>query len=183
MPRYRIAVSAGVMLVAVAALLPLVLQAENRIEPAASAGANAALVVGPDPTEVDEQRERDASRDIDQDERNVVVNETMPQVVPESLVRPEYPESARKAGVEGRVILKVVVMTNGRAAEPITPVQEVEGYPEFTENSIKVIRLWRFKPGTRRGEPVDMEVQIPIEFKLDDCKDQSKRVEKHDDDQ
>jgi protein TonB len=95
--------------------------------------------------------------------------DTMPELIPESMVMPEYPEEAREAGVTGKLILETEVEPNG-APGKITVKEGIPGYPAFDEAAIAAVRQWRFKPGTRAGEPVASTVMIPLEFNLEDKK-------------
>jgi len=95
--------------------------------------------------------------------------ETMPQLIQDSIVRPEYPEDARKAGITGRVILETEVKPDGTPGN-ITVKEGIPGFPAFDEKAIEAVKQWRFKPGTRDGKPVASTVMIPMEFKLDDKK-------------
>lgn len=98
--------------------------------------------------------------------------EVMPKIIPESMVKPSYPEDARKDGVEGMVLLDVLVKVDGTAGS-ITVKEGVSDYPSLAESAIAAIKEWRFEPGTRDGKPVDMQVIIPVKYKLDDRKNKS----------
>jgi len=92
---------------------------------------------------------------------------TMPRILPESYVAPVYPEDARKAGVEGRVLVEVLVTEDGAPAK-VSVKQGVDGYPSMGKSAVDAVRQWRFEPATRDGEPSDIEVTVPIEFRLSD---------------
>jgi protein TonB len=95
-------------------------------------------------------------------------NVTMPSILPESYVAPVYPEDARKAGAEGTVLLSLVVTKKG-VPKDVTLAEGVEGWPSLGKAALKAVKKWRFEPGTKDGKPVDMEIKIPVKFKLD-CK-------------
>lgn len=76
----------------------------------------------------------------------------------------EYPEIARKAGIEGRVIVKVLVRKDGSIQKP---------FVEFSDNSMldksalsAVMKLGKIPPAIQNGQPVDCWVSIPISYKL-----------------
>jgi protein TonB len=76
----------------------------------------------------------------------------------------EYPEIARKAGIEGRVIVNVLVNTDGRVEE--TKILKSLGHSGCDEAAIKAIRSVRWKPAKQRDRPVKVWVGIPVIFKL-----------------
>jgi len=85
---------------------------------------------------------------------------------PEELyvVRPVYPYLARKNGVTGRVLLRLLVDEQGR----VTEAEVVEATPPgvFEENTLKAARQWRFKPGRHQNRAVTTEVLLPVKFTL-----------------
>ena len=95
--------------------------------------------------------------------------ESGPQLLQESVVLPVYPEEARKAGVQGRVVLEVLVKADGSVVGVVVK-ESVAGYPELERKAIEAVREWRFQPATINGNPVDSSVDIPIEFRLESKK-------------
>ncbi|RMH58783.1 MAG: energy transducer TonB [Bacteroidetes bacterium] len=77
-----------------------------------------------------------------------------------------YPEIARKAGVEGRVIVQFVVNQDGRVTDPIVLKGIGAG---ADEEAVRCVLQARFKPGKQRGKPVRVKFSIPITFKLRDA--------------
>lgn len=75
----------------------------------------------------------------------------------------EYPETARRAGVEGKVTLRVKVGKDGRVKKTI-----IEDSPSsmLNEAAIKAVKEVIFTPAIQNGEPVECWVSIPINFKL-----------------
>jgi TonB family protein len=96
-------------------------------------------------------------------------DETLPQLITESIVKPEYPEEARDAGVTGVMLVEAEVLPDGTPGK-ITVKEGIAGYPGFDQAAIEAVRQWRFTPGTLNGEPVKAKVMIPLEFDLDDEK-------------
>ena len=75
----------------------------------------------------------------------------------------KYPEIAKKAGVEGRVIVQFVVDEQGSVVDP----QVVRGIGAgCDEEAIRAVRQAKFKPGQQRGKPVKVKMSLPITFKL-----------------
>jgi protein TonB len=74
--------------------------------------------------------------------------------------KPEYPELARQANMEGTVILNVLVNREGRVQEIIL----VRSSPVFDEAAEQAIRQWRFRPAIMGHEAVPAWVHIPVRF-------------------
>ncbi|WP_457652900.1 energy transducer TonB [Rhodocaloribacter sp.] len=95
-----------------------------------------------------------------------VIVEDMPQLIGglgslQKKIR--YPEIAKKAGVEGRVIVQFVVDEQGRVVDPVV----VRGIGAgCDEEAIRAVSQARFKPGKQRGKPVKVKMSLPITFKL-----------------
>lgn len=77
---------------------------------------------------------------------------------------PAYPPLLRRAGKQGRVVLRVFVTVEGLAGEVL--VLKSSGAPLFDEAALESVRKWRFVPAKRGDVPVAEWVQVPIEFKL-----------------
>lgn len=79
---------------------------------------------------------------------------------------PPYPARARRLGIEGRVLLDVLVRADGRAGE--VRVKESSGNHMLDESAVSTVRArWRFVPARQEGRPVASRVTVPIRFKLD----------------
>jgi periplasmic protein TonB len=74
--------------------------------------------------------------------------------------KPEYPELARQANMEGTVMLNVLVNREGRVQEIIL----VRSSPMFDEAAEEAIRQWRFRPAIMGHETVAAWVHIPVRF-------------------
>ena len=81
------------------------------------------------------------------------------------MVKPEYPERERKEGVEGRIVLHVVVEGDGSVGE-ISVEEDVEGHESFAENSKIAMKQWHFAPVHEGGRPVACRVLVPFDFRL-----------------
>ena len=79
---------------------------------------------------------------------------------------PPYPLVARRLGMEGVVLLEVVVAPDGHAAD--VRVAKSSGYPALDESAVTTVRArWRFIPAHRDGVPVESLVTVPIRFRLE----------------
>lgn len=75
----------------------------------------------------------------------------------------KYPEIARKAGIEGRVILEFVVDERGRVSN-IKVLRSVGG--GLDEAAMDAVQKVKFTPGMQRGRPVKVRYTLPVTFKL-----------------
>ncbi len=77
-----------------------------------------------------------------------------------------YPEIARKAGVEGRVIVHVLVDEHGNVVA--TKILKSLGNNGCDEAAVRAIKSVKWKPAMQRDRPVKVWVAIPVIFKLKD---------------
>lgn len=78
---------------------------------------------------------------------------------------PAYPASARRAGREGTVRLRLVISPSGRVAEAV--IVESSGQRDFDEAAQRtILREWRYAPARRGGIAVTAEETVRIEFRL-----------------
>ena len=75
-----------------------------------------------------------------------------------------YPAIARKAGIEGRVILQVLVDENGSVGQ--TKVLKSLGKSGCDEAAVQAIKRVKWKPAQQNGKPVKVWVAIPVVFSL-----------------
>jgi protein TonB len=78
---------------------------------------------------------------------------------------PYYPQLARRAGEQGRVVLRVLVNPAGTADE--VEIRTSSGYPRLDESARGTVRRWRFVPAKRGDVPVPAWVLIPVSFRLE----------------
>lgn len=76
----------------------------------------------------------------------------------------KYPEIARKAGIEGRVTVHVLVSENGRVVR--TKILQSLGHTGCDEAAVSAIKSVKWKPAMQRDKPVKVWVAIPVIFKL-----------------
>ena len=75
-----------------------------------------------------------------------------------------YPEIARKAGVEGRVYVNVLIDERGNVID--TKILKSLGNNGCDEAAVAAIRKAKWKPAKQRDKPVKVWVGIPVVFKL-----------------
>ena len=80
--------------------------------------------------------------------------------------KPDYPERARRSGLEGRVVIEVRVAADGSVTA--SEVFESSGSDELDEAALEAALAAKFSPARQDGRPVASELLIPYRFKLDD---------------
>lgn len=78
-------------------------------------------------------------------------------------VKPQYPEEARRRGLVGDVVLEIVVRRDGTVGD-VRIVRPLGG--GLDQHAVEAVRQWRFEPARRRGVPVDVLVEVSVEFAL-----------------
>jgi periplasmic protein TonB len=78
---------------------------------------------------------------------------------------PVYPAVARRRNYEGTVVIDVLVDRQGRAAQ--VRIAHSSGYEILDRSAVNSVKQWRFEPGRRFGQPVEMWVQVPVRFSLE----------------
>ena len=84
---------------------------------------------------------------------------------PEKLVapQPQYTEIARKARIQGVVIVQAIIDREGN----VTNVKVLKGLPMgLEEAAVEAIKQWKFKPATLNGKPVTVYFNLTVNFKL-----------------
>ncbi len=78
-------------------------------------------------------------------------------------VLPKYPESARAIGATGKVVVKVLIGTDGKVKS--ASIYSSFGNPACEEAAIAAAKQWEFKPATKDGVPFEQNINIPFDFK------------------
>ena len=79
-------------------------------------------------------------------------------------ITPSYPASARRLGVEGTALLRVLVDSDGRVGDVV--VKQSAGHPDLDRAAADAVRHWRFEPARRGADSVAMWVELPVDFRL-----------------
>ena len=78
-------------------------------------------------------------------------------------VKADYTEDARRRNIEGEVVLEIVVRRDGSVGD----VKLINGLGSgLNDRAIAAVKQWRFLPAKRLGAPVDVIVEVAVEFKL-----------------
>ena len=80
-------------------------------------------------------------------------------------VEPKYPEAASKAGKEGQVLLEATIDENGIPRDIVAKTDIGFG---FEEAAIAALKKTTFRPATKGGNPISLQVEIPYSFTLKD---------------
>lgn len=79
-------------------------------------------------------------------------------------VRPAYPSTPRRLGIQGTTMLRVHVLADGRIGDVL--VEHSAGHPDLDQAAMEAVRRWRFDPARRGADAVAMWVLLPVEFRL-----------------
>ena len=78
---------------------------------------------------------------------------------------PAYPANAQRMGLEGKVLLRVRVLANGKPAA--IEIQTSSGRKILDDAAIAAVQGWQFAPARRGQTAVDGWATVPVEFKLE----------------
>jgi TonB family protein len=79
--------------------------------------------------------------------------------------KPAYTAEAMRAKVQGTVLLEAVVLPDGSVGT-VEIVRSLDSTFGLDQEAVKAAKQWRFRPGTRFGEPVAVLVTIELTFTL-----------------
>lgn len=156
-----------------------VIQTEQEEEPPPPPRPQVPVEVPNDEIVEDQDIDLDAEMDMDEpmdmppppeeeedEEDFFVAVEEMPELkggLAELQSKINYPEMARKAGIEGQVVVQFIVTEDGQVEDPQV-VRGIGGGAD--EEALRVVQEAEFEPGRQRGEPVRVQYSLPIVFKL-----------------
>jgi TonB family protein len=78
-------------------------------------------------------------------------------------VEPLYPEAARKAEIEGVVILEATTDEYGR----VTKTKVLRSIPELDQAAMDAVKQWVYEPFIKDGKPVGMIFTVTVMFRLE----------------
>ncbi len=79
---------------------------------------------------------------------------------------PQYPHDAMRDGLEGTVILRVLVDIDGRPLS--VEIQRSSGYRKLDEAAKRqVLKKWMFRPAIKDGQAIQVYGIVPVSFELD----------------
>jgi TonB family protein len=77
-------------------------------------------------------------------------------------VAPEYPDDARRARVQGTVVLGAVISGEGTVSQ----VNVVSGPEALSPAALEAVRWWRYEPYSVNGQPATVATTIAVDFRL-----------------
>jgi len=77
-------------------------------------------------------------------------------------IAPVYPAEARRARIQGTVVLKVEISKSG----DVEQIQLVSGHPMLAPAAIDSVKQWKYKPYLLNGDPIDVETRVTVNFTL-----------------
>jgi len=94
--------------------------------------------------------------------QTVTVSQGVSQGLLVKKVQPKYPPSALRLRVEGGVQLLATISKNG----DISAVKILTGDTQLSHAAVDAVKQWKYKPYLLNGEPVEIQTQITVNFKL-----------------
>jgi TonB family protein len=77
-------------------------------------------------------------------------------------VKPVYPEDAKAAGVQGVVIMEVLITTSGQ----VGTARVLKGVPMLDQAALDAVHQWEFQPTLLNGAPVPVIMTVTVNFTL-----------------
>ena len=88
---------------------------------------------------------------------------TMPELL--TKIDPVYPNDARDARVDGKVVLQAVIRENGTVGD-VQVLTAVAGWPSLDRNAVAAVQHWKYRPAMKNGDPVSVYFTVMIQFRL-----------------
>ena len=88
---------------------------------------------------------------------------TAPRIVRE--VKPNYTRDAMDAKIQGAVWLEAVVLEDGTVGT-VKVTKSLDTEHGLDEEAVKAMKQWTFKPGTKDGKAVPVQIEVEMTFRL-----------------
>lgn len=79
--------------------------------------------------------------------------------------RPAYPPLSKRLGEQGKVVVRVLIGTDGAAQK--AEVRTSSGFDRLDQAALATVQRWRYVPGKRDGVAEAMWFNVPINFVLE----------------
>jgi periplasmic protein TonB len=79
--------------------------------------------------------------------------------------KPKYTADAMRAKIQGTVVMSAVVMPDGSVTD-VKIARSLDQSFGLDQEAMRTARTWKFRPGTLKGEPVAVRIQIELDFNL-----------------
>ena len=80
--------------------------------------------------------------------------------------KPEYPEKARIAGIEGKVFVCVLIGKDGKPVKAIVAKRTPPEQTIFDSSAIEAVMNSTYEPGIRNGKPIEVWLNVPVRYTL-----------------
>ena len=77
-------------------------------------------------------------------------------------VLPEYPAEAKKARIQGTVVLSALIGKDGN----IQSLRVLSGPNQLQQSSLDAVRQWTYKPYLLNGDPIEVKTTVNVVFSL-----------------
>lgn len=77
-------------------------------------------------------------------------------------VKPNYPDAVKSRGIQGVVEMTAVVLPDGTVRDDVKVTRSLD--EDLDKEAVKAVRQWIFKPGTKDGKAVAVQVNIELTF-------------------
>jgi TonB family protein len=77
-------------------------------------------------------------------------------------VAPVYPLTARSSGIQGDVVIDTTIDKSGN----VVRMHVVSGPAMLRPSALESLRRWKYEPSKLDGEPVEVQMQVTIKFRL-----------------
>ncbi len=77
-------------------------------------------------------------------------------------VPPKYPPDAKKAGIQGKVVLEAVIGKTGN----VENLKVLSGPNELQQSALDAVRQWTYKPVLWKGAPIEVKTTINVVYTL-----------------
>ena len=77
-------------------------------------------------------------------------------------VQPVYPEHAKYAHIQGAVVMSAIISKNG----DVTDLEVLDGPIELVVSAVNAVRQWKYRPYLLKGEPVEVDTRITVNYTL-----------------
>jgi len=79
--------------------------------------------------------------------------------------KPTYPRASRQRGEQGRVVVNVLIGTDGTAQQ--AEIKVSSGFERLDLAALRTAKAWRYVPGKRGGVPEAMWYAVPLNFAME----------------
>ncbi len=102
--------------------------------------------------------------EMEEDPPMFVAVEKMPSFV--NQIKPKYPEIAKRSGIEGLVVVNVLIGKDGRPIKAKIMKKKPKDSDIFDEAAVSALMGSSYSPGIQNGRPIKVWLTVPMRFKL-----------------